>query len=68
IVAGGAEQTVDAMRTFKGRLADDNGADMVTYLEYPDAFHDFVMLPWVEPERSDAVKKIGRWLGEIYDV
>jgi len=66
ILAGGAEQTVDAMRTFRDRLVHDSGRDKVLYLEYPDAFHDWLMVPAIEPERSQAFSELEKWLEEIY--
>ena len=62
VIAGAAEQTVDGMRTFRDRLVRDCGDGVITYLEYPDAFHDFVMFAWAEPERSHALADIKDWL------
>lgn len=66
IIAGGAEQTVDMMRTFRDRLVHDSGKDKVRYVEYPDAFHDFLMLKWYEPERTQAFAELDEWLSGIY--
>jgi len=65
IISGGAEQTVDAMRTFRDRLIRDNDEKIVKYSEYPNAVHDFILLTWHEPERSAALKEIRGWLNEI---
>lgn len=64
IVAGGAEQTLDAMVTLKDRLLKDLGSDNVKYLESPDATHDFLTASWHEPERTDTLKALGKWAGE----
>lgn len=66
VLAGGAEQTVDGMRTFRDRLVHDSGADRVRYLEYPDAFHDWLMFPFHEPERTQALTELNQWLSGIY--
>lgn len=66
IVASSSEQTVDAMRTFRDRLIRDVGQDSVRYIEYPYAFHDFLLFVWHEPERTQALTEISRWLRSIY--
>lgn len=66
IIAGAVEQTVDGMRTFHYRLVQDNGEKNVTYIEYPDAFHDFLLISWAEPERTNALRDIKAWLGTVY--
>ncbi|EKM50922.1 uncharacterized protein PHACADRAFT_199762 [Phanerochaete carnosa HHB-10118-sp] len=66
IVAGDAEHMVDSMRTLRDRLVHDNGKDRVTYFEYPDVFHDWVLLPWIEPERSQAFNDLRKWLEGVY--
>lgn len=68
IVAGDAEHMVDSMRTFRDRLVHDNGKDRITYLEYPDVFHDWVLLSWMEPERSQAFDDLGKWLEGVYGI
>lgn len=65
VIAGGAEQSLDAMRTWSRRLVRDIGAK-ATYTEYPDAFHDFILVPWHEPERSLALQQIKDWVRWIY--
>lgn len=69
ILAGSAEQTVDAMRTFRDRLVHDSGVEKVRYVEYTDMFHDFLILgTMAEPERSQAYAEIDKWLGEVYSL
>ena len=65
IIAGGCEHTLDGMRVFRDRLQNDIGGHHVTYTEYPDAFHDFLMLTQLEPERTDSLKKIDTWLKSL---
>ncbi|KAI0915968.1 hypothetical protein AcV5_003432 [Taiwanofungus camphoratus] len=62
IIAGGAEQTVDPMRTLRDRLLNDNGTDKMEYLEYEDAAHNFVGQNWQEPERTQALKELQKWI------
>ena len=42
------------MRTFRDRLIEDIGEEKVTYIKYPDAFHDFLLMTWFEPEVAGA--------------
>ncbi|KAI0260817.1 Alpha/Beta hydrolase protein [Gloeopeniophorella convolvens] len=61
---GGAEMLVDQI----GRLVDcmrrDMGEGGVRYYEAQDGVHDFVMLPFCEPERTLALCAIADWLEE----
>ncbi|KAH7887281.1 alpha/beta-hydrolase [Phlebopus sp. FC_14] len=66
IVVGGAEQTLDPMKTLRDRLAVDSDASHVTYWEYPDAAHDFLMTSFQEPEKTEASKALVQWIGGIY--
>ena len=62
IIAGGADQTIDGVRTFRDRLLADNEASTVLYREYPDAFHDL----FHEPERTEALEEIASWVKELF--
>ena len=66
ILAGGAEQSVDMMHTFRDRLVHDSGKDKVRYIEYPDAIHDWLNFPWHEPERTQALTELDEWLSGVY--
>lgn len=66
VVAGGAEQGVDSMRTLRDSLRRDNGDGKIAYLEYADAMHDFMFMEWHEPERTHALGEIRHWLCSIY--
>ena len=65
INCGGAEQGRDDKRTLRERMVEDCGEEMVTYFEYPDAPHDFVMIVFFEPERTQALDYIHEWLKKI---
>lgn len=68
IIAGGAEQTLDAMRVLHTRLVEDNGTEIITYIEYPDAIHDFMCFASHEPERSKALDHdIRTWVHLVYN-
>ena len=64
IVSGGAEQTLDGMVILSDRLKRDLGEKKVTYLEYPDATHDVLMASWHEPERTQILERLARWVAE----
>lgn len=68
IVAGGAEQTLDAMVLLKNRLTFDMKTKphgkTVTYIEMPDATHDFLVTAWHEPERTETLKDLRKWAEE----
>lgn len=66
ILAGGAEQTLDAIKTLYDRLQNDNDADKIKYVEYPEASHDFIMAAYHEPEKTEGAKEVARWLGMAY--
>ena len=62
ILGGGVEVLLDQIRLLAKRMIDDMGVDTVEYLEQPLGMHDFVFLTWHEPERTDSLKRISRWL------
>ncbi|KAG0702256.1 alpha/beta-hydrolase [Suillus ampliporus] len=66
IIAGGADQSVDGMRTFRDRLLADNEASKVLYREYPDGFHDFVHASYHEPERTQALEEIAGFVKGLF--
>ncbi|KAK0449837.1 alpha/beta-hydrolase [Desarmillaria tabescens] len=64
IVAGGAEQTLDAMVVLRDRLERDLGKDNVKYIEKPDATHDYLTASWHEPERTETLVELGEWAND----
>ncbi|OJA08857.1 hypothetical protein AZE42_01749 [Rhizopogon vesiculosus] len=66
VIAGGTDQTIDGMRTFRDRLLVDNEASRVLYSEYPDAFHDFIVATFHEPERTQALEEIAGWVKQLF--
>ncbi|KAH9885837.1 alpha/beta-hydrolase [Cubamyces lactineus] len=65
IVAGGAEQTLDGMRTIRERLGKGSGEEKVAYIEVPDVPHDIFLLSWYEPERTETLVKAGEWVRSL---
>ncbi|KAG0702258.1 alpha/beta-hydrolase [Suillus ampliporus] len=66
IIASGADQTVDGMRTFRDRLLAANDASKVLYREYPDGFHDFIHASYHEPERTQALEEIAGFVKGLF--
>lgn len=66
LIAGGAEQLYDSIVTLKNRMVADmgegHGEGQVAYYEAPDAVHDYLAILWHEPERTDTLKAISKWL------
>jgi acetyl esterase/lipase len=64
ISVGGTEALYDSIVTLKDRMVADmgDGEGQVTYYEAPEAAHNYVGLPWFEPERTETLQAIGKWL------
>jgi acetyl esterase/lipase len=66
IVNGGAERLYDSIVTLKKRMVADmgegDGEGQVTYYEAPDAVHDYLIFLWHEPERTDTLQAISKWV------
>ena len=65
IVAGGAELLLDVIRTFRDRMRESLGEDGVTYIEVADGTHDLLAIRFYEPERTDTLIKVARWLDRL---
>ncbi|KAF7790478.1 hypothetical protein EIP86_001433 [Pleurotus ostreatoroseus] len=61
ILCGGCEVFRDQIRAMKNKMMAGMGGD-VAFLEMPDGVHDFLIFPWHEPERSEALQAMGLWL------
>ncbi|KAF8633318.1 hypothetical protein AX17_004491 [Amanita inopinata Kibby_2008] len=74
IVGGGAEVLLDQIRCLKSRMVSDLGEGdgveqdegKVRYYEASDAIHDYLAFEWHEPERSDTLKEIARWVAAAH--
>jgi dipeptidyl aminopeptidase/acylaminoacyl peptidase len=42
----------------------DLGTESVKYIEVPDATHGFHAASWHEPERTDALKELAKWVAD----
>lgn len=63
---GGAERFIESIRALKERMSTDIGEGMgkgqVYYFEAEDGIHDYVAMPFFEPERSETLTKIAEWM------
>ncbi|KAH9856953.1 alpha/beta-hydrolase [Lenzites betulinus] len=62
VSAGGAEKILDDSLVAAERLKADGVP--VTVDVVPDAVHDFMVFTWHEPERTNALKRVCKWLDE----
>lgn len=65
IISGGGEAWRDQIRLLRNKIAKDIGQEQVEYFEAPDAFHCFLMLPFTEPERSEALTRVAKWIDNV---
>jgi acetyl esterase/lipase len=65
IAAGDLEVLKDQIVVLKERMERDIGEDNVEYHLAPLAVHDFIMLSWHEPERTNGLKKIAAWVATL---
>ena len=66
LVAGGGEYSLDPMKVTAERMQADMGEDKFTFLEVPDATHDFLLHSWSEPERTSTLKEVATWAGGVW--
>ncbi|EJD03416.1 alpha/beta-hydrolase [Fomitiporia mediterranea MF3/22] len=62
IVLGDAEIFADAMRTLREYMVEDMGTEEVRLYEAKDAFHDFMVFDFCEPQRTQAAIVIAKWI------
>lgn len=62
IVCAGGETLRDQIHALHAKMEADVGEKGVEFVEYEDAVHDFLMFPWHEPERTQALRRIGEWI------
>lgn len=60
LIAGGAERLYDDSRVLSEKLERD-GVEVVFDVS-KDAVHDFMVMTWHEPERTDVLKRVAVWL------
>jgi acetyl esterase/lipase len=61
LVNGGAEVLYDCIVNLKNRIVQDLGEDLEYYVA-PDGIHDYICFPLHEPERTDTLKAINKWV------
>lgn len=72
IVAGGAEVLRDQIRTLRDKMVGDLGEGdglskdegKVRYHEAPDGIHDYLVFSWHEPERTETLRLIAKWVAQ----
>jgi acetyl esterase/lipase len=63
ISAGGCERMLDQIKTLWRMMAlSMEGEGQIVYDESPDSVHDFITMPFHEPQRGDTLRKIATWL------
>ncbi|KDQ50971.1 hypothetical protein JAAARDRAFT_41599 [Jaapia argillacea MUCL 33604] len=60
VVAGGAERLLDDSKVLIERMESD-GVRVSSAIP-PDAVHDYFAFAWHEPERTETLRTIGRWI------
>ncbi|RPD64452.1 alpha/beta-hydrolase [Lentinus tigrinus ALCF2SS1-7] len=63
VTAGGAERLLDDSKVFVEKLRADGVK--VTEDFPPDAVHDFVVFRWHEPERTEVLKRVSKWIDGV---
>lgn len=61
IVTGGMEMLRDSNRFLRDRMRAEMG-DRLTYTEVESATHIFMNFTWHEPERTEGLKYVAKWL------
>ncbi|KAI0093131.1 alpha/beta-hydrolase [Irpex rosettiformis] len=63
IISGMTEIFLDQIRVLYDRMKVNMGSK-VRYMEFADVWHDFVLFPNLEPQRTEALNVIGGWIEE----
>ena len=63
ITAGGHETLHDQVMILKDRMQRDLG-DRLAYHEMTEAPHNPLVIPWFEPERSEGLLRVSKWIDE----
>ncbi|KAH9849836.1 alpha/beta-hydrolase [Lenzites betulinus] len=63
VVAGAPERLMDDSTALIEMMRAD-GVKVITDI-LPDAVHDFMVFTWHEPERTDALTRIGQWIDRM---
>lgn len=62
VAYGGSEILKDQIRILCTKMRANMGDDGVEIAELSDAVHNFLVLPFFEPERTDTLRQISRWI------
>ncbi|KAF7798389.1 hypothetical protein EIP86_009610 [Pleurotus ostreatoroseus] len=64
IVTGGMEMLLDANRYLRERMRADMG-DRLAAFEIESGTHMFMNFTWQEPERTEGLKRVAKWLSAV---
>ena len=53
---------IDSIRTLGDRMVRDLGEEKVHYFEAPDGCHDYLVFAFHEPERTNTLVEINKWV------
>lgn len=65
ITAGDSELLLDEIRTLQQKMKEELGQENVRYYEAKDAFHDYTVFAWAEPERTETHIAISEWVKNL---
>lgn len=65
LCVGGYERLKDQVHVVRDRMIRDMGVESVRYEEPENAIHGFLGLGPHDPERTDVLKKIAKWVSEL---
>ena len=60
---GGFEIFYDQIRRLRDAMVEDLGTEMVSYNEVDGVPHNYLIIDWCDPDRTDTSKKILKWVG-----
>ncbi|KAI0761786.1 alpha/beta-hydrolase [Trametes elegans] len=63
VAAGGAERLLDDSKALVEKMRAD-GVEVVADIP-PDAVHDFVVFTWHEPEHTESLRRISKWIDDM---
>lgn len=65
LCVAGYERFRDQVHVVRDRMVRDMGADSVQYEEPEHAVHGFMTFTWHEPERTEMLKKMAKWISRL---
>ncbi|KAI0766612.1 alpha/beta-hydrolase [Trametes elegans] len=65
LIVGGAEMTLDPVKTVRDRITADCGEGVVHYVEIPNGTHVPMIQAWHEPESTKGFEAAAKWLESL---